>query len=461
MSTPIQHGNPQAWKLSQYAISSSAFPVTNAPPQRVLFSTRSTSSLLVADSVWDATVRGRWELLPPDVFDVMRRDRFVVPDKEDELHSVLTENTRASAEATELVQVIQPSAACQLGCFYCGQDHSSISLAEHRQDALLRRIKGRLNAAKERGVPYHDFNVGWFGAEPLLGMKAIRRLSPKLLQLAEDFQCDYSARIITNGIRLTPALARELYDTHAVSYIEITLDGTQAQHDLRRFTKAGKGSFDKIFENLKAVAADQDLKFELVIRSNVDASNADQIPELIDLLADNGIHQRAKLYFSPVYSWGNDAHAGSLPPEIYAERETEWFAQMLRRGYVVDLLPSRHPVVCLAVQRGARVTDAFGTEFNCTEVPYVPAYGTPNSYAVGDVEDEADPVSPLFFQSWYEDIAESKYSSCASCRILPVCGGACPKAWHDGNPPCPSTKLNIEDRMLLNLAAPRFRHSGD
>ena len=255
-------------------------------------------------------------------------------------------------------------------------------------------------------MPYRQFNVGWFGAEPLLGMKAIRRLSPKFLGLAEDFDCSYSARVITNGIRLTPALARGLHDAHAVSYIEITLDGTQLHHDLRRFTKAGKGFFDKIFTNLKAVAVDEKLKFELVIRSNVDASNADQIPELIDLLADNGIHRRAKLYFSPVYSWGNDAHTGALPPAAYADRETEWFAQMLRRG-TVDLLPSRHPRVCLALQRGGRVTDAFGTEFNCTEVPYVPTYGNPNSYAVGDVEAEADPVHPLFFQSWYEDIAQS------------------------------------------------------
>jgi uncharacterized protein len=292
-------------------------------------------------------------------------------------------------------------------------------------------------------------------------MAAIRRLSPKLIGLAEGFQCKYSARVITNGARLTPTLARELYTTHSVNYVEVTLDGTRAQHDLRRYTKAGNGSFDKIFGNLKAVAAAEDLKFELVIRSNVDASNADSISELIDMLANNGIHKRAKLYFSPVYSWGNDAHAGSLAHEIYAERETEWLAQMLRRGYAVDLLPTRHPIVCLALQRGARVTDAFGTEFNCTEVPYVPTYGTPNSYAVGDVEKEADPVRPLFFQSWYEDINESKYSPCASCRILPVCGGACPKAWHDGNPPCPSTKLNIEHRMLLNLTASNFRNPVD
>lgn len=461
MDIPNRHDTTRGWKVSRYAICSGAFPVENAPPQRVLYSTRSASSLLVADSDWDRALNGRWESLPPDLLNILCRDQFIVPDNEDELHSVLSQNMRAAGGADELVQVIQPSAACQLGCFYCGQEHSPVSLAEHRQDALIRRIAHRLETARDGALPYKRINVGWFGAEPLLGMKVIRRLSPMLLHLADDFDCGYSARVITNGIRLTPALAHELQDTHRVRYIEITLDGIQSQHDMRRYTKAGKGSFEKIFANLKAVAADMALKFELVIRANVDAGNFDRIPELIDLLAEDGIHRRAKLYFSPVYSWGNDAHTGSLPLKAYAELETAWFAQMLRRGYTVDLLPDRRPIVCLALQRGGRVTDAFGTEFNCTEAPYVPAYGTPNSYAVGNVEAETDPVRPLFFQSWHKDIAESTYSSCASCQILPVCGGACPKAWHDGHPPCPSVKVNIEDRMLLNLAASRIRRASD
>lgn len=290
-------------------------------------------------------------------------------------------------------------------------------------------------------------------------MKAIRRLSPRLLSLAEVSGCDYSARVITNGLRLFPKVARELQDDHQVNYVEVTLDGPAPQHDQRRYTKAGKGSFDAILANLQAVAAEDGLRFELVVRCNVDASNAKSVPELIDLLADRGIHRRAKLYFSPVYSWGNSAHEGSLSPEMYANFEIAWFTQMLDRGYGIDLLPERHPIVCLALRRDGRVTDAFGSEFNCTEVPYVPTYGTPNAYSVGDVGDEHDPSRPLFFQSWYEDIAESKRFHCASCRILPVCGGACPKAWHDGNPPCPSTKLNIEDRVLLNLVAPGFSKS--
>jgi uncharacterized protein len=36
--------------------------------------------------------------------------------------------------------------------------------------------------------------------------------------------------------------------------------------------------------------------------------------------------------------------------------------------------------------------------------------------------------------------------------MLPVCGGSCPKQWLEELNPCPPTKLNIEDRLLLALA---------
>jgi uncharacterized protein len=44
--------------------------------------------------------------------------------------------------------------------------------------------------------------------------------------------------------------------------------------------------------------------------------------------------------------------------------------------------------------------------------------------------------------------------------MLPVCGGACPKAWLEGHRPCPSAKWNIESRLLLSYAASRINGDG-
>ena len=50
--------------------------------------------------------------------------------------------------------------------------------------------------------------------------------------------------------------------------------------------------------------------------------------------------------------------------------------------------------------------------------------------------------------SFYEDQTLSKYD-CWTCPMLPTCGGACPKEWSEGRIPCPPTKFNIKERMLL------------
>jgi hypothetical protein len=51
-------------------------------------------------------------------------------------------------------------------------------------------------------------------------------------------------------------------------------------------------------------------------------------------------------------------------------------------------------------------------------------------------------------------VAQGEYP-CSSCRMLPVCGGACPKKWLEGFEPCPSAKRNIKERLLLYYSQSR------
>jgi uncharacterized protein len=45
--------------------------------------------------------------------------------------------------------------------------------------------------------------------------------------------------------------------------------------------------------------------------------------------------------------------------------------------------------------------------------------------------------------------------------MLPTCGGGCPKEWSEGRKPCPPTKLNITERMLLTYALIKKRKEED
>jgi uncharacterized protein len=276
----------------------------------------------------------------------------------------------------------------------------------------------------------------------------MRRLSPALIAIAADHGANYSSTIVTNGLRLTPVIALELETVHRVRAADVTLDGPQAVHDVRRHTKNGQPSFARILENLVAVSQMPGVTMQLSVRCNVDRHNADSVNDLIDLLRARGLHKRISLYFAPVYSWGNDADSDALAPHDFGDREIEWFARMHNQGFELDLLPRRRRIACLAVRRDGELTDALGNLFTCTEVSYVPTYGERNRFAVGTV-DRGDVVSDPPFRRFNEEIASGEHPQCAQCRMLPVCGGSCPKQWSEGNLPCPPAKANMAERLAL------------
>ena len=59
------------------------------------------------------------------------------------------------------------------------------------------------------------------------------------------------------------------------------------------------------------------------------------------------------------------------------------------------------------------------------------------------------------FGNFNAEVRQGKYP-CSTCRMLPVCGGSCPKQWREGIEPCPSAKQNIEQRLLLSYAVSRI-----
>ncbi len=122
----------------------------------------------------------------------------------DELAAVLEENRSACETPSVLYQSVLPSAACQLGCDYCGQTHRAKTMSSDEQAKLVRRLRSQLEVAQ-----YQELQIGWFGGEPLLGMHVIRQLTQALRATAHEFGAVYSATMVTNGLALTPETARE------------------------------------------------------------------------------------------------------------------------------------------------------------------------------------------------------------------------------------------------------------
>lgn len=448
---PFKDNYRHDMKLSNYlVVTPPFFDETQNFVKRVLYVTRTTNVRVIDEASWKILEDGMFDHLPKEMlFDLVDIEAIVPPD-EDELRTILARNDAAAIDNDTLYQVIQPTASCQLGCHYCGQEHTSKLLSEEDQQLLIKRIHTKLEANQ-----FRNLSIAWFGAEPLVGLSVMRTLTPELQSLAESFGCNYEAKIVTNGLALTDKIATEIINDLGVRFVEITLDGVAEFHDVRRMQKNGTPTFDKIFANAIALARRQDLDVKINIRCNVDRQNYESVSSLLLMLAEEGVQERISFYVAPIHSWGNDAHTRSLSKEEFAACEIKWFSEMIQLGFQPALIPERKPVVCMAVMPKGELVDAYGTLFNCTEVSYVPAYGTPNEHAIEHLSGKPMPGKRERLGNFNDRVRQGEYP-CSSCRMLPVCGGACPKAWQEGLEPCPSAKRNIEQRLLLSYAVSRI-----
>jgi uncharacterized protein len=446
----IQSTTPQL-RLSLYHVATPPFIDTKDNIlKRVIFSTRNSNVRVITDSDWSSILDKKLHRITPHLLQQLVAEEFLVPEAEVELETILERNRALMEADRNLFMVVQPTAYCQLDCGYCGQKHFKQWLSTDYQNAFIERIRNKLETKK-----YESLTIGWFGAEPLSGISVIRSLTPQLIALAANYDCTYNATMVTNGLALTDKIATEMINTHVIRSINITLDGTKPYHDSRRFRKDGKGTFDRIFENVVSLSKRNDLEVDILIRTNVDRNNYLSVLELIHKFAEAGIQDKITYNFAPIHAWGNDADAVSLTPVEFANYEIEWFAEMLHLGFSVPLVPSRVNTVCMAVMPDSELVDAEGNLFNCTEVSYVPTYGSPNEYGIGHVIEGTDPNKREKLGDFAHRVKNGDYP-CTTCRMYPVCGGACPKLWREGYEPCPSAKRNIEHRLLLSISRRRL-----
>ncbi|MEM1319136.1 MAG: radical SAM protein [Bacteroidota bacterium] len=440
------------YKLSYYTvITDNLHPDSGEDGTQVIYATRMGKALSVKKKYMDMIKEGRFEELPLKLFSTLIKYEAIVPQEEDELLAVVTRSKNFVEDEKYVNFTIMPSAHCQLGCGYCGQSHAKDNMTSD----MIFRIADRVREVLASGR-YEVLDIAWFGAEPLVGLKNIRALSPLLHEIAAEYGCDYNARIITNGLSLKEKIYWELLEKHKITSFEITLDGTAEYHDQRRHTKEGTGTFDIIMRNLLNILNnpkyDETAGGSINIRCNVDKKNVDGVVPLIHQIADYKLQDKVNLYFATVYSWGNDAHLTAFTRQEYADLEIEWYIEMMKVGFKIQPIPGKVSFACYALTPHSELYDSYGNIFNCSEAPQVASYKDDPYYNLGKLEDSPiiDPVKKPF-TDWLDRVEDQDPSIwCPNCKIFPVCGGNCPKLWDDKLPPCPSYKFNIEDRLALS-----------
>lgn len=277
----------------------------------LLFSGRTGKNILVSKKVFSIVENGKFTTLQPKVLEILISEKVLVPSTEDELDEINKENkVQLSKKSTDRLYVsIQPTAACQLACDYCGQAHSRKFLTDSLIEQIVCRIKQKISLKDTKSL-----EIGWFGGEPLMAFSKMKKLNEQLKDIAISRNLKYTGHITTNGYALSPSIYKMLKEEFNVYRIEITLDGSKEFHDKRRVTTSGIGSFDIIFNNLKAITQSPFYDKNtcvISIRCNVDERNIEGVIPLLEMLYKHNMQDKIIFYTTPVVSWSNNG-AGSM-----------------------------------------------------------------------------------------------------------------------------------------------------
>jgi uncharacterized protein len=434
-------------KISRYVVTSQAtYRDSSGIMLRFLYATRTAHLMAVDLATAHAIDNGDVDALDQSRLAELREARAVVPADADERTMVLNRNRAAAGDHSKVHISLLPTSYCNMGCSYCGQEHAKGGLSADHRDRVRQRVLGAIAAPTTTHA-----RIDWYGAEPLMGYAIIKDLAPQFVAAAQKLGVIYSSYLVTNGSLLSSRKIRTLIQECGVTNLEVTIDGPPDIHDVHRPLKSGQGSFWSIVRTVRDAVDEPDYaRTTFSFRTNVDTHNLTAIRDYIELMGELGF-DRPNVRFSivPVHSWGNDVTEIEVNYREFAAREVDWLELLERKGLATALLPTEPArVVCPAVITSSEIISSTGNIFSCTELPLVPASERDQALAlIADLEiGEHRPLGP--FDSWNDDIETGRFG-CSACVFMPTCGGSCPKAWHEGHPPCPSYKFNIQDRFDL------------
>jgi uncharacterized protein len=434
---------------SFYTIITDIIDETSENPERILFATRTGTSVKIKDTIYQKIVSQDFSNIDYETLRQLIDIEAIVLDGTNEFHDIIKQNVLGIESKNALSFTIQPSANCQFGCHYCGQKHSKDLMDEKIMSKVIKRIEDKIIETSAKSI-----SVMWYGGEPLMGFSHIKKMSAELIEMVKRNGVSYFGSMITNGLSFKLEVFKELANICKVRHFQITLDGLAEYHDKRRITKKGENTFDIIFKNIIDVINSKEYiesKAAITIRSNIDKNNFESIPDLIDLMASHKFQEKnVTLDFCPVVNWGdNNAEKDSFEPTEFSSKEIDLFLYAKDKGFKTPHLPERSITPCMVVDPASEVYDAKGNIYPCYEFPYTPKYET-DEYRIGNLLKPEETYNyNAITRNWNEDI-KTNISGCPTCKLFPVCGGGCPKKWYANEKGCPSFKHNIEDRLVLD-----------
>lgn len=345
-------------------------------------------------------------------------------------------NIRACTDSDILSVLIATTMRCNFACPYCFEAcHDSPVMDEETQDAIVRFVEESLKKNHHK-----QLYIYWFGGEPLLGIRVIQRMAPKLIALAHQYGARYTSGMSTNGYFLT-AEAVKILEACQLGSLQITLDGLKERNDRTRILRSGAGTFDVIMENLRNLHT----SIRIRIRSNVHRDNwADylELKQLVEEIAEkNDLDLAAYAAKMSMYEQSDR----SMAPLAFSDQEyADLLAESRQMGTQKNSLVSRF-THCDAGCLYSFCFDPAGDVYKCWNQVGDKTYRYAN---VRDLLEHQENIRmeqtlPFLTRSFPED------EECLNCKVLPLCMGGCiMKRVFEHQKSCSPIRYNAEAYVL-------------
>ena len=322
---------------------------------------------------------------------------------------------------------------CNLGCTYCYAQQGEFGGAAKNmsEDTANQAVDLMIGGAQ----PGARLNLAFLGGEPLVNRRTLQDATRRAAGLARERGVTLTFSITTNGTLVGEADA-DFFEEFGFA-VTISLDGPQEVHDAQRMYKSGKGSFDRIMENVRPMLAAQ-RKMQVSARVTVTPANLGLRRTLDDFIR-SGFHS---VGFSPMLAsptglgeMQHDDLEVMLGEMIDCGREFERrasrgerypFANMVNA--IKEIEKGTHRPYPCGAGAGYLGVSADGDLAACHR------FVGDDAGAMGSLDEGVDTAKRA---AWLSDRHVHQQHPCKECWARYLCGGGCHhEVIHRGRPAC-------------------------
>jgi len=323
-------------------------------------------------------------------------------DEENVLNSLRLKNLITRFDDNILNLTIAPTSSCNFDCTYCYEDdRPNVFMNKNTELKLIEFIEKHKNVKK--------IYITWFGGEPLLNFKFIKRF----VNIINEKGYILTNSFITNGYLLNKKTLDWLAQNR-ISYLQITIDGFENTHNLRRPHINNKGSYKRIIDNLDNLFK-SDVNYKVILRINIDSSNEQEYPDLANYLTER--YKDKNLFLSPSFVASLDSNQCNNNC-LFVREDKALFKLNNISSKGISLYPTLKSGDCIARQKNGYVIGVNGELYKCYE----------------DIGKKEKEIGNIFEKEINEPLlteyligADQLFDKeCIDCKLLPICNGGCP-----------------------------------